>query len=325
MDTSTSALTPRTEDDIFLTSPTTSLLSTPRSNSAQLARVPHPFPYQGSKRSIAPQILKYFPDSFNCLIEPFCGSAAVSLATSSRGLTKRFLLNDINCPLMALWDAILHHPTELLKKYERLWNDQQTNKKEFFFEIRKEFNSTKQPHHLLYLLARIVKGSVRYSSSGLFNQSADNRRLGMRPKTMRKHILSVSMLLRGRTQLSATDFRNVVATAKSNDLVYMDPPYQGTSRKKDHRYYNGLSFIEFTASLSDMNRNKISYIISYDGWTGGKKHGELLPKHLHLRHIRLPAGRSTQATFLGKSLQTVESLYLSPALVERLRFPLEQI
>ena len=162
--------------------------------------IPHPFPYQGSKREIAHHILAHFPDDVECLIEPFCGAAAISIATATCGLAKRFLLNDLNKPLMDLWKEILEDPNKLVQEYEKLWNDQHTNKKNFFFHVRGKFNSTHQPHHLLYLLARIVKGSVRYNSEGKFNQSADNRRLGMRPDTMRRNICRVSCLLSGKTR-----------------------------------------------------------------------------------------------------------------------------
>ena len=67
-----------------------------------------------------------------------------------------------------------------------------------------------------------------------------------------------------------------------------------------------------------MNEREISYIISYDGQTGGKQHGQPLPRHLSLRHLHIHAGRSSQLTLLGQACETVESLYLSPALVERL-------
>ena len=280
--------------------------------------IPHPFPYQGSKRGIAQYILPYFPNSVRCLIEPFCGSGAVSIAAATHGLAKQFWLNDLNEPLMELWKEILESPNELAGDYEKLWNEQQPNKKEFFFQIRDEFNATHQPHHLLYLLARIVKGSVRYSAEGKFNQSADNRRWGMRPKTMRQQILGVSALLAGRTTLSAVNFHMVVVKADKDALVYMDPPYQGISFTRDHRYYNGLSYDEFVDTLQIMNEKEVSYIISYDGQTGGKTHGKLLPHRLSLEHLNIHTGRSSQATLLGYNHETVESLYLSPALVERL-------
>jgi DNA adenine methylase len=98
----------------------------------------------------------------------------------------------------------------------------------------------------------------------------------------------------------------------------MDPPYQGTSFTRDHRYLHGLSYEDFVKALSQMNDKSISYIISYDGVTGNKEHGKSLPKFLSLKHLHIHAGRSSQATLLGSNDETIESLYLSPALVERL-------
>jgi DNA adenine methylase len=282
-------------------------------------RIPHPFPYQGSKRGIAKHIISQFPNDVDCLIEPFCGAGTVSIAAAAHGLANRFYLNDLNKPLMDLWAQILEKPHLLADQYEYLWNQQYGDRKSFFFEIRNDFNLSHQPHHLLYLLARIVKGSVRYSSDGIFNQSADNRRWGMRPITMRKNLLGVSALLGGKTSISAIDFREAARESKKQDLIYMDPPYQGTSFTRDHRYYNGLTYDEFVDALALMNERNASYIISYDGSTGTKTHGKYLPDSLSLKHMRIVVGRSSQSTLLGRIDETVESLYLSPALVGRLR------
>ena len=280
--------------------------------------VPHPFPYQGSKRSICDRILAHVPAGTGRLVEPFCGSAAVSLAVAARGRAKRFWLNDANAPLIVLWREILERPMQLADRYERLWHEQLADKKAFFFQVRRRFNETHAPDLLLYLLARIVKGSVRYSADGRFNQSADNRRAGMRPKAMRLQLLGVSAALAGRAKTTADDFRNVVAETTADDVIYMDPPYQGTSRERDPRYYASLGFADFVDALRQMNTAGKSYIVSYDGRTGDKQHGEPLPAHLNLRHLHISAGRSSQSTLLGRDCQTVESLYLSPALVERL-------
>ena len=95
-------------------------------------------------------------------------------------------------------------------------------------------------------------------------------------------------------------------------------PYQGTSCTRDHRYCSGLSYAEFADALQAMNDRGLSYMASYDGKTGEKSHGKPLPRSLSLEHLYIRAGRSSQATLLGDKRETVESLYLSPALVERL-------
>ena len=280
--------------------------------------VPHPFPYQGSKRGIAKYILPYFPSNVRCLIEPFCGAGAVSIAAAAHGLAETFAMNDLNKPLMDLWSEILDHPGVLCDEYERQWLEQQSDRKAYFFKVRDEFNKTHNPHQLLYLLARIVKGSVRYSSDGQFNQSADNRRSGMKPNTMRQNIFGVSALLGKKTAISAVDFRQAIERANEDDLVYMDPPYQGVCANRDPRYSNVLAFESFVVALREMNRRDISFILSYDGRTGDKAHGKPMPPDLALIRLEINVGRSSQATLLGRTSNTIESLYLSPALVARI-------
>lgn len=83
-------------------------------------RVPQPIPYQGSKRNIARYILGFFPDEFHTLIEPFAGSAAISIAAAATGKASKFWLNDINRPLMRLWDAIINNPEHVSSSYATL-------------------------------------------------------------------------------------------------------------------------------------------------------------------------------------------------------------
>ncbi|MBN1658523.1 MAG: DNA adenine methylase [Anaerolineae bacterium] len=282
--------------------------------------LPHPIPYQGSKRNLASEILRYFPPESRILYEPFAGSAAITIAAAANGLASRYHLNDLNAPLMDLWREIIECPEDLASKYQALWLEQLGDPKAYYFQVRDEFNKTAKPDLFLYLLARCVKGSVRYNSQGEFNQSADNRRKGMKPETMRQHLLGVSLLLRGKTEITSKDYREVLDAVTSKDLVYMDPPYQGVCHNRDPRYLEAVDVSDFAEVLDRLNRRKIRYLVSYDGRTGDKVHGETLPAELNLILIELYAGRSTQATLLGRDDVTIESLYVSPTLAEELAY-----
>ncbi len=285
----------------------------------KVTRLPHPIPYQGSKRNLAPEILRYFPSDINVLYEPFAGSAAISIATAAAGLAKYFYINDLNKPLTDLLYEIINNPEQLAKKYQNLWYAQMEDPKQFYIQMRDQFNESGEPYLFLYLLARCIKASVRYNTRGEFNQSADNRRKGMNPKTMKMQILGASYYLKGKTTIASKTYRDVLKLAKPEDLVYMDPPYQGVcSGNRDTRYLEGVEFCEFVESLQELNKNRIRYIVSYDGRTGDKSYGQMLPDDLNLTLIELDAGRSSQATLLGRNSVTIESLYLSPALTEEL-------
>ncbi len=279
-------------------------------------KVPHPIQYQGSKRILATNILRYLPNKFSRLVEPFAGTAAISIACAARASANSYWINDLNKPLAELLGLIINHPVEISEFYKKLWNKQQDDSIEHYYRVREDFNRTGDPRLFLYLLARCVKGSVRYNAEGLFNQSPDKRRHGTRPETIRENILGVSYLLKGKTIISSLDYKDVLLNINEDDVVYMDPPYQGVCGDRDSRYFSGVLYEEFVTALTELNTRNIRYAVSYDGRTGDKTFGNRLPDNLSLTLIELEAGRSSQATLLKRNAITVESLYLSPQLAE---------
>lgn len=284
-----------------------------------MKRLPQPIPYQGSKRGIAWQILALFPDHVGTLIEPFAGSAALSVAAAYHKKATRFFLNDLNKPLTDLLVRIINQPQQIADEYERLWRAQLGQERAYYDLVRDEFNKTHRPDYLLYLLARCVKASVRYNADGEFNQSPDNRRKGRLPEGMRQEISNFSRLLAGRTIVKNGDYQEVLEVVSPTDLIYLDPPYQGTSQNKDPRYYSGLDADELISFLAELNKRQVRFILSYDGRTGDKIYGVTLPAALNLHHLEVHAGRSSQSTLLGSVADTYESLYLSPALTRQLQ------
>ncbi|BAZ41781.1 adenine-specific DNA methylase [Calothrix sp. NIES-4101] len=279
-----------------------------------MASLPHPIQYQGSKRSIASDILKFFPKKVSRLVEPFAGTAAISVAASAKNITQNFLINDINQPLVKLLELIVEHPNEIADFYTTIWQQQNNSSIEHYYKMRDEFNKNSDSKLFLYLLARCVKGAVRYNREGLFNQSPDKRRKGTHPSKMKKNIEGVSKLLKGKCTFTNLDYRDVLAQINSSDFAYLDPPYQGVCGNKDSRYYSGIDFYDFVLALEDLNRRNISFVVSYDGKRGDKKFGSELPKELNLKKIDIEVGRSSQATLLGREEITIESLYCSPTL-----------
>jgi DNA adenine methylase len=276
---------------------------------------PHPIPYQGSKRKLAPFILEYLPNNVQTLYEPFCGSAAVSLTAIRVAKAKRIVLNDSLVPLTQLWSQIIETPLAITEAYDRIWSAQTENPREYYDEIRDEFNRNRDPVKLLFLLTRCVKNAVRFNAAGNFNQSPDRRRLGTRPERMRENVLGASSLLKGRTRVTSGDYAHAIVAATSKDVVYLDPPYQGTSKKRDHRYHQQLDRDRFIDELDRLLVRGVRLIVSFDGRCGEKTYGPELPASLGLTRLELHAGRSSQATLNGKLAHTVESLYVSPTLI----------
>jgi len=280
-----------------------------------MSSVPHLVQYQGSKRNLAAKILDYIPTKCNRIIEPFAGTAAITMACAVNHLADKYIINDLNKPLVGLLELVVNNPSYVARKYGEIWNEQIDRSVEHYYEIREKFNKTQDPVLFLYLLARCVKGSVRYNSEGMFNQSPDKRRKGTAPQKMENNIFSISYILKGKTEFYSNDYKILLKKALPGDIVYMDPPYQGVCGDRDSRYFAGINHNEFVEELNKLNKRGISFIVSYDGKLGEKSYGKEIPKEIGLEHVFLNAGRSSQATLLGKSDLTIESLYITKDLV----------
>lgn len=282
-------------------------------------KVPHIVQYQGSKRKLAPQILQYMPQKFDRLIEPFSGMAAISIAAATEQRANAYVINDLNHPLVGILKEAIENPAQLAAEYRNVWEEQFSYGEshiEHFYAVRDRFNGGQEtPANLLYLIARCVKGAVRYGGNGNFNQSPDKRRHGTNPDTLEQNVYAISRLLKGKTSFYALDYHAIFEMAQPGDLFYLDPPYQGVTNVRDNRYFSGVPFDEFAQAINILNDKGVDYLISYDGACGGKEYGKDLPESLGCEKIMLNAGLSSQALLLGRKSTTFEALYISPSLL----------
>lgn len=277
-------------------------------------RLPHPIPYQGSKRNLAPLIAPYIPSHIRTWYEPFAGSAAMTIWAAHHGLAERYVISDALRPMCELWSAIIEQPEATALHYKKVWQGQAEAGHEYFNDVRARYNQEHDPVDLLYLICRCVKNAVRFNRHGRFTQSHDKRRLGMKPEKMATAIGSVAQLLTGRTTVRCGDWVETTADVSPVDFIYMDPPYLGTTIGRDKRYAQQLELDRLVEGLGTMRGRGLRFALSYDGMTGEKTYGEPLPESLGLTRLLLHAGKSSQATLAGRSEDTIESLYITPDL-----------
>ena len=255
------------------------------------------------------------PRRFSRLVEPFAGMAAITIAAAKQERSNAYIINDLNHAIVGILKTAVESPQQLYQDYEKLWLEQFSFPEghvAHFYQVRNDYNNgDTAPAKMLYLLARCVKGSVRYSSNGNFNQSPDKRRNGTNPKTLKQNIDAISYYLKGMTSFYSLDYHEILDMTTQGDIVYMDPPYQGTSNTRDCRYISGINFDEFVEAIEKLNSKGIDFIISYDGSCGNKQYGKELPKELQLQKVLLNAGLSSQSILLGKKETTLEALYIS--------------
>ena len=180
-------------------------------------KLPHPIPYQGSKRNLASSILAVVgARRVRCFYEPFAGSAAITIAAASAGLSQKYVIGDSLEPLTRLWQEILFSPERISGAYADIWNAQHDDHEDYYAKVRSRFNELGAPSDLLFLLVRCVKNSPRWNRAGQFNQSADLRRSGMNPVKMTREINGAHFLLKGKTEVTCGDFEETIARAGSD-------------------------------------------------------------------------------------------------------------
>lgn len=154
-------------------------------------------------------------------IEPFTGGAAVALAVSHPKV-----LNDRLEILIDMYRAVRDTPTvvaRLLSKLIRSGID-----KEAYLRVRRDRprSPAQRAAWLLYVNRLGFNGLYRENRSGEFNVPYGSP--GQDPfDVVFERLPAVSAALRGAT-LTAEDFRAVIAAARAGDVVYADPPYDGT-------------------------------------------------------------------------------------------------
>lgn len=156
------------------------------------------------------------------LIEPFAGSAAVSLALADA--FDEIWLNDVNADLMNVYTVLRESPEEYIEMTRALFSPE-TNNPETYYRLRDEFNRTrsrqKRAALFLYLNRHGYNGLCRYNNVGEFNVPFGKYK---RPYFPEAELRAAVDVLR-KSNLTCLDFEEVMRQAGPGDVVYCDPPY----------------------------------------------------------------------------------------------------
>jgi len=71
--------------------------------------------YAGSKRKLIPEILKYIPANTQLIVEPFCGSAALSFSQD-----KDFIINDASEEMINFYEVLQFRTDEFINNLKKL-------------------------------------------------------------------------------------------------------------------------------------------------------------------------------------------------------------
>lgn len=179
--------------------------------------------WAGNKSRMIPELLNHLPEGQR-LVEPFAGSCAVMMSTDYPA----YLISDINPDLINLYRQIKEHTRPFIIQVKSLFIQNKTD--EDYYRIREEFNHNpalpllQRAAHFLYLNRHGYRGLCRYNRKGEFNIPFGNY---SEPYFPLEEIEAFAVKAQRATFLCA-DFRETLRLVTDGDVVYCDPPYDGT-------------------------------------------------------------------------------------------------
>lgn len=196
--------------------------------------------YRGGKSREIPLFEKYIPSSFSTYIEPFLGGGAVFFHLEP----EQSIINDVNSRLISFYKCVQTEydrmRTELdtiQEAYERNQADYKSRKAQapeehvlndneaLYYRIRDMYNGKIKPEYLdgvlyFFINKTAYSGMIRYNNNGEYNVP-----FGRYPNLNTKLVTEEHSKLLQRAELMQQDYSKVFELAKTDDFMFLDPPY----------------------------------------------------------------------------------------------------
>lgn len=187
--------------------------------------------YPGNKSRLLKQIIPYVPKEFNTYYEPFLGSGAMFLCLQPT----KAILNDINKDVINTWKHVKENHELLLKgiqnytkKLQKL-NDK-TKQLSWARKLTDKLNimdyDLKRAILYIFLKQIVYKGYLNKKSGKYYFDAMNNNSIYSFLTIKNKlNYFKTSELFKKNIKIYCKDYKNIINKAKSNDFIYLDPPY----------------------------------------------------------------------------------------------------
>lgn len=221
-----------------------------------------PIKCQGIKTKLVPWIKKHVNWSGEGRwIEPFFGSGVVGFNVRP----KRAVFCDNNPHIIRFYQDVNSGKVtpavvrRFLEEEGALLSEQGGD---YYYEVRKRFNTTRNPLDFLFLNRSCFNGVIRFNSKGGFNVPFNHKPERFSKAYITKVVNQVRSVRRlcqvSEWNFICQDFRETFSLVEESDFVYCDPPYVG--RHTD--YFNTWGENEETELFRLLSMCKAQFILS---------------------------------------------------------------
>lgn len=211
--------------------------------------------WAGNKTAIMPELKKHLPAGQR-LVEPFAGSCAVMMATDY----PHYLVADVNPDLINLYCVINALPNSFIADARYMFDTQ--NNEGDYYKLRDEFNAEPETYRaallFLYLNRHGYRGLCRYNKKGIFNVPYGNYKKPYFPESEIRAFAEKAK----RTTFLCASYEETLAMLQAGDVVYCDPPYDGTFTEYHTGGFNEADQRQLVSILSQKAKEGFTVVAS---------------------------------------------------------------
>jgi len=217
--------------------------------------------WAGGKSRITKLLADYVPEKYNRYWEPFLGSGALYFYLRP----EKAYLSDSNAVLVDCYKHVREYPVKISKK---LQDYRRQTSEDYYYAVRDLYNksrsSVEQSARFIYLNKSNFNGIFRVNEKGDYNVPYGYKKSLAIPGL--DEFKEISKLLKSATIQNHT-FEQMKNNKllKSNDFIYLDPPYPPLTTTSYFTHYTAERFSwadqEKVAELANMLKSKGCFIL----------------------------------------------------------------
>ena len=234
--------------------------------------------WAGGKNKLILQIEQYYPkelkeNKIDVYIEPFVGGGAILIDILKKYNIKKAYAFDINKNLINCYNIIKNKVESLVLELKKLEEEylklDDENRKEYYYDIRKKYNSInienenealEKTTYFIFLNKTCFNGLYRENRRGQFNVPIGKYK---NPTIFdEENLIELSKLIKNVTFING-DYRESYKYIEENTFIYFDPPYRPINKtssftsysKEDFNDENQKKLGEYFRKINDNNSN----------------------------------------------------------------------
>ena len=234
--------------------------------------------WAGGKNKLIPQMEQYYPkelkeNKIDVYIEPFVGGGAILMDILKKYNIKKAYAFDINKNLINCYNIIKDKVESLVLELKKLEEEylklDDENRKEYYYDIRKKYNSInienenealEKTTYFIFLNKTCFNGLYRENRRGQFNVPIGKYK---NPTICdEENLIELSKLIKNVTFING-DYRESYKYIEENTFIYFDPPYRPINKtssftsysKEDFNDENQKELGEYFRKINDNNSN----------------------------------------------------------------------